>query len=381
MKKIGLFLAVLAMAAFSVPAVAMDWNFYGSVRMGTWYETGDASGLMGGGAYAPTHMNNNLDESDAETIWDLHANSRIGAKVKHGNVSGYFEYGNATNPNNVWLRKLYATWKPQGANWTLLVGQTYTPIDLFYSDQVYNEDEGLLSTGQAYDSRKPMIQLQYDGFKLAFVKVSGAKDLGATFVGPDNTETAADVDVVVPKIEASYHHAWDTFYIDVVGAYQTYKVENSSSFGGDFTVDSYLFGGGGGVNIGPAYIRAFGWYAQNAKQLGMYLQGHADAVVTGSGNDLDVEDTDSYGALGVLGFKVNDMLSLEGGYGYLKHENDLYVDDSETYAFYFNAPITLAKGVFIVPEVGHYDYGNSTSVPNLDLKDFTYFGAKWQINF
>ena len=379
MKKLGFILAVLAIVAFTAPAMAVDWNFYGHVRMGTWYETGDAPGLATK-SFAPTHVNNNLDQNDSETIWDLYAISRIGAKVKHEGVSGYFEYGNDSHPNNIWLRKLYATWKPQGTNWRLLIGQTYTPIDVFYSGQSWNEDEGLLSTGQAYDSRNPQITFIYNGFKLAFITVKGARDEGADFVGPDGAAAGADIDVTIPKIEASYHFAMNQFFFDVIGGYQTYKVENPTSFGGDFTVDSYIFGGGGGVNFGPAYAKAFGYYGQNTKEFGMYEQGVADAVLVGSGNDLDVEDTNTYGFLGVLGFKVNDMLKLEGGYGYLKHTNDLRPVDSETYAFYFQAPITLAKGVFIVPEVGHYDYGNDVNT-DADLKDFTYFGAKWQINF
>jgi len=55
--------------------------------------------------------------------------------------------------------------------------------------------------------------------------------------------------------------------------------------------------------------------------------------------------------------------------------------DPKMSAWYVNAPITLAKGVFIVPEVGMYDFHDSAVTANLDLKDFTYFGARWQINF
>ncbi len=364
MKKLGFFLAVLAMVAFTAPAMAADWNFYGSARMQTWYETGDAAGFLN------THDNGNLNESDQELTWNLQGNARIGAKVKHEKLSGYFEYGSGPN-----LRKLYATWKP--GNWSLSVGQTYTPIDIFYSGQAYAADEGLLSTGQAYDSRNPEIMFTYNGFKLAFIHVKGASDEGADFGG-----AGADIDVKIPKIEASYHFAMNQFFFDVIGGYQTYDVESATGGPGDFTVDSYVFGGGGGVNFGPAYVKAFAYYGQNTKEFGLYQQGVANAVLKGTGVDEDVEDTNTVGFLGVLGFKVNDMLTLEGGYGYLKHDNDLRPEDSKTYAFYFQAPITLAKGVFIVPEVGHYDYGDSNVAgEKVDLKDFTYFGAKWQINF
>jgi hypothetical protein len=44
----------------------------------------------------------------------------------------------------------------------------------------------------------------------------------------------------------------------------------------------------------------------------------------------------------------------------------------------------LAPGVYIAPEVGFYDYGEisfKNNLPNIDLGNLWYVGAKWQIDF
>jgi hypothetical protein len=95
-----------------------------------------------------------------------------------------------------------------------------------------------------------------------------------------------------------------------------------------------------------------------------------------------------YGFALCAGFKVNDMLSFEAGYGYAKSERDKSIttnfsdDEDDCASYYINAKITVAKGFFIQPEIGKYDMKDST-VNNVrtDDQDTTYFGAKWQIDF
>ncbi|MCG8567507.1 MAG: hypothetical protein MI747_20740, partial [Desulfobacterales bacterium] len=88
-----------------------------------------------------------------------------------------------------------------------------------------------------------------------------------------------------------------------------------------------------------------------------------------------VIDVDAMGYALVAGYTINDMISLEAGVGYAEMEED--VDNSkedDVVSYYIQAPLTLAPGVVIVPEIGVVDYKQ-------DQEDITYYGAKWQINF
>ena len=69
------------------------------------------------------------------------------------------------------------------------------------------------------------------------------------------------------------------------------------------------------------------------------------------------------------------MFSIELGYGYAETELDQAVTSDELSAFYAQTTVTLAPGVFFVPEVGFIDAEEDGQGETL------YFGAKWQINF
>jgi hypothetical protein len=421
MKKLLVLFAAFAMVATASLAMAADWDFYGSARLGTWYESGKAQPLLN------SHFNSagDLNQTDNELNWYLQGNSRIGAKVKHGTVSGYFEYGTGVN-----VRKLYATWKPENAGWSLLVGQTYTPINIFISGQAYASDEGMLSTGIPYLGRQPMLQFQWEGLKVALIKVSKANNFGVIFPHADGSfdyatgnGIAGDVDVYLPKLEVGYHFGADMWFMDVAAGFQTYKVEDPLDRFGSQDINSGVVTLAGGVNFGPAYIKAQAMYGQNVGSYGLYGndskywgtpminptgQNQSLALWTNSASDsvlkanldaegnpsYDIEDTTTWGLAGVVGFKINDMIGLEFGASYMDHDNDFFVDDAKVFAAYLQAPITLAKGVYFIPEGGYYDPDTrldqvnivtapdgSQTFTSVDAESFWYIGAKWQINF
>ncbi len=340
MKKLFvLFTAVLLVAAFTMPAsAAATWDFYGSARMLTFY------------------TDSSKEAGDVQnTGWDLAGNSRIGAKVKNGAIAGRFEYGSGPN-----LRLLYATWDFGGGK--LLLGQTYTPVNLFYSNQVFGADNDLLNFGGVYSGRHPMIRLSMSGFNVALVQVSGAaSDLG----------TEGGTETLLPRLELSYGLNAGPAALKFVAGYQTYTADPD---GVDETVDSYVLGAGASFGLGPVTLGMNAYYGQNVGQWGLYNHGADDAVlVNGS-----VEDANTYGGIFIATFKATSTLSFEAGVGYVKNESDVQEDD-EGLAYYGNAVITLAPGFFIVPEIGVFDYMDDAA--GEDAGDMLYFGAKWQINF
>jgi len=365
MKKILMFaLAGLLVVAFTVPAMAAtktveerlvaleseaaEWNFFGSARMSTFFSEKNA-------AYTGTGFKDN------DLGWDLQGNSRFGALVKAGDITGSFEYGTGIN-----LRKLYGQWDFGGGS--LLVGQTYTPCNAFYSNQVGGGDTDLLPYGGIYDGRHPMIRLKVGGFRFAAVKP------GSDVLNEDS------VDTKIPKFEADYNFNAGPVSLKFLGGYNQYNTKDDAT-DNTYAITSWIAGGGVSFNAGPFYANGNIYYGQNLGPFGMWQQSvYDDPLWDGT----EYQNAKTVGYLGVVGFKVSDMLTFEGGYAHIESKADAagvsYKDPAQSY--YIQAVITIAKGFFIVPEVGVFDLKtvDAGAVSTDEGKD-TYFGLKWQINF
>jgi len=368
-KTIAILAAFALVVGFAATVAAADWSFYGSARMSTFSNSWDKGDVR---AY-----------DDTDTRWALQTNARIGASVDAGDVGGKFEYG--TSGGNANIRQLYGTWNFGSGE--LLVGQTYTPITFLASGQVEGDDQGLLNFGEKYAGRQGMIQLKFGGFKVALVSPSATAPVIAgstvTYMGVTLSPLGygSDVDVTLPKIELAYKFSTDMFYVEPYAGYQTFDVVNALD--DDISVDSWIFGVNGGVTLGMATIKANFYFAQNMGPYGAgtgTLAGQPGPNTTGD----DFEDNDEMGGLLLANFKFSDMIGLEAGIGYVSQEIDFgsATIEETTMAYYLNVPITLADGVYVIPEVGRYDYGDlEADGAKIDLGDETYIGAKWMINF
>jgi hypothetical protein len=148
------------------------------------------------------------------------------------------------------------------------------------------------------------------------------------------------------------------------------------------SIDSYIYGAQFGVNMGPAYIKGNLFGATNPGNYGrLEVALYNAATVTG----VNVDDADVYGGILLVGFKLNDMFKFEAGYAMDKSKTTVLGVESKNDPshWYVNTTITMAPGVFIVPEIGRFDYGDNevAGVPSVDQGDVMYYGAKWQINF
>ena len=378
-KTIAIFAAFALVLGFAGTALAADWNFYGSSRVATFWTTTDDESVNNTLPISPTAPATSpfkrIDD-DTDVTWALQGNARIGATVSNGDVGGGFEYGSGPN-----LRKLYGTWN-FGAG-EMMVGQNYTPTDLFLSNQVFAGDNDLLGVGQFYNGRNPMIQFKFGGFKVAFV--TPVLGLGAA---AGTGFTAVDTDVMLPKLELSYKFSSDMFWVEPIFGYQTYDLVNVTD--ASKSVDAYVFGAYAGVNFGPGSVKFGAYLAQNTGAYGAF-QGYQALATLNGGNPIfangELQDNDELGGVVVGTFTINDMLALEVGFGYKENKVDVVGTELKTknMSYYVNLPITLADGVFITPEIGVFDHGDfETGVPaigDLPQGQDTYFGAKWQINF
>lgn len=344
MKKLFILFATVALvAAFTLPATAADaeWGFYGNARMSTFYNDRD-----GGDAGADSSF----------TTWTEHGNSRIGANVKAGAIAGRFEYG--FNTSDTTMRLLYGTWDFGGGK--LLVGQTYCPTMILYSNQVWDQDVDLITTGGAYLGRRPQLRLTMGGFQVALIEVTGDQDLG----------TDGGTEVLLPKLEVAYSMKAGPASFKVSGGAMSYTADPD---GVNEDISAYLASLGVKFGFGPVTLGVSGFYGQNTGDYG--LSGGSTAALNTAGG---LEDATSMGGVLIANFKASDTLSFEVGGGYAMNESDITEDDDKM-SVYGNAVVHLAPGFFVVPEVGMVDYGDNSS--GVDEGDQIYVGAKWQINF
>jgi hypothetical protein len=358
MKKLFVIFAAIAMVgAFTATAMAADWAFYGSARVETTYGS----------------QNKDLSSSgDSVTLFstDLNGTSRVGARVKASDaLSGRFEYGASGSAADGYagqanIRLLYGTWN-FGAG-SLTVGQNYTPGGgMTNGSQALAGDYGMYTFG-LYEGRKPQVTVSMGGFSFGIVQNLGSANIVGNDEGPDGDWAAGGIETQIPRLEAGWWGAFGNFSVGVIGGYQTWK-----SLANDKNIDTMGVGASFGGAFGPASFTLQGAYSSNG---GYIWAGHGQAEI-----GADVEDTTTMNFTGSVGFAPSDMIYVEGGVGWRQFDNDTYDKKDSDMVYYVNCKITMAPGVFVVPEVSVFDLMKDKD--DLDQGTATLVGAKWQIDF
>jgi hypothetical protein len=368
MKKLFVVLmAVALVGAFTVPAAA-EWNWYGSARVETIYENPT-------NALTTAQLGATAGDDQLTSDVNIQNNSRIGAKVKAGNIGGRWEF--RFSPNEVLL---FGTWN--FGRGTLLVGQDYTPLSIFFSKRIYKEESPMFANGAMYAGRLGQIKVMIGGFQIALIDNNGTTNgLPNNLVAPAKAGTATheytDVDVTFPKLEARYNARTGAFTYQIGAGVQTYSVSNTGTTASqDIDVTGWC------INAGIAYTPGR-WYAKWAAYYGVNMgsMGYAGGGnVTAKASLDDIYDNKAWGTHILGGFVINKMFTVEAGYGYTTNEADQPgAGDNPTQAYYIQTIITLAKGVYIVPEIGVVDL--MTTAGGADEGSVIYYGAKTQIDF
>jgi hypothetical protein len=389
MKKFTILIAAIALVCFAAPAMAVDWNFYGNARMATFYTS--------------TDLQDNGDKF-TDTQWDLQGNSRFGANIQAENIKAQVEMG--IGESNVSARRVYGVWN-FGAG-TMKVGKDYTPTSQFISGQVFDSDLGLLGTGTNYGGRHGQLAFSFGSFEIALVNmntgslsnlvttatalVTATSTTGGGVTIPLTATTSANGDVkrILPKLELGWGMGFDSWNFNLMGGAQYYSISDvESDLDGstdDLDVTSYIIGGDVGWNFGPGFLKAAVSYGQNIGNAGWTAGG--TGTYGGQGGtaiwdgDDDTNDTTTAQAALVAGLKMSDMFSFEGGIGIRADATDGdngLARNTTPIAAYLQSVIALAPGVYIIPEVGYYDYDNNAVGD--DAGSAFYLGGKWQINF
>jgi hypothetical protein len=392
--------AVAVVFAFTVPAMAQEsqWSWYGSVKLWTDWErvSKDVPGYLstktGSGAAAWT-AGTSGPQDDSEVTWKMPTTAIVGANVKFGDITGKWEAANAANGYAaINLRQFWAKWA-FSKDGNIEVGQDYTPW--FYATSGMCGPAAAdcigIGYGTAYTGRYSQLRLNYMGFSFALVQPVGlgapAQLNFATSTPTTVMPATSNTDQTLPRIEASYNGNAGPVGFWLGALYQQYKVNYALTGGAkqDVAANTWMVGLGGKYAYGPFYFNAQGSYGRNPYNAGL----PANIIPVYMSFDPTTnksEDAEFWAAQGIIGFKVSDMVSFEGGYltmyGKVK-DLGINMDVEQTVGtWYVQATISPAKNFYIIPEVGDADfqdlkYGSTTT----KMGDLMWFGIKWQINF
>ena len=376
MKKI--ILAIAALALIASPAMAVDWNFYGSARVQTSYhnwDVGDATENTFNTSAFTTQTgtdgpNFDQDDDDSGLYWRLLGTSRIGARVRGEGVNARFEFN-----NGVGTRLLWGRWR-LSPGFAIQVGQDWRPLNYFYSGQQVNDagmagPEGAGGIITHRDAQLKLLIGEGQNLQISFVENQLNADVGDS-----------DVDYKIPIIEANYHFAADTFFFDVGGAFGYYDVEGTGDDADnpDDSFNAYLVAAGGGVNFGPLYFNANVGFGLNVADLGLVTNETFTRNAAKPNDDGEWDDNDTILALLVGGFRFTDQMAIEAGVGYEENEDDFSgAKEDETLAVYAHFNWSPAPGVSVIPEVGYIDLEDNGL--GTDEGDSSYFSVKWQVDF
>ncbi len=389
MRKLLVLIAAGALVvAFTVPAIAADWEFNGRVAFRTFMVQDSEEAAREFKGFDPA---GNVDDSDL--YWGRYCDNWIGATVTAGPITGKFMYRPLEAHPTIGsgdFAQLSASYDFGG--WSLLLGKDLGPVNFFPSGQVYLDDMGLVGFGGMFTYFKPMMQGTFGNLKIALaepetsspiIMIGGNPSMtliNNPWVGGYYTTPSDNIDTSIPKIEASYSFVVGPASLSVMGGYQTYDEKNTTT-DTSYSIDSYIFGVGFKIPFGAAYVNGDIFMGQNLGQYQTTFQfGMDDAVWDGT----EVCDTDTMGYCLVVGYKLSDMYTLEVGYGSVEHEVDVLgvTFEDPTVSYYVQLPINVAEGFQIVPEIGIVDYDDySVGGVSVEEGDTTYYGARWQICF
>ena len=380
MKKLIILLAVIAMVgAFTATAIA-DVSLYGSARFRTYWSDTSKEATKAG----------KFDDADLE--WRMGFLTRFGANFKSDKINGKFEMDarvasagdypggkyagtGASSVGNMRLRQLWGQY--DFGSFKFMIGQNYPLFDAPVSGINYYSGGLQKFGGIGYDvARTSQMRFTFGNFRAALLTPDTSSSSAAT----GGLGTYTEVNTMFPKLEVRYDMKMDAFALNFMGGYQSYEIENLTTKQTE-DIQSWVIGARAKANFGPAYVGLSLNYRQNGKNYGMWTDVSKEAAVFDT--DGQLKDADALGYVAALGYKVNDMFTLEASYGSISSEQDTIANnEDDEIAWGLMAKITMAPGVYIIPEFIFQDNKDvTTGGTATDQGDTTIIGVFWRIDF
>jgi hypothetical protein len=369
MKKFIVLLAVIAMVgAFTATAIA-DVSLYGSARFRTYYADNDFN--------PPADSNKDLE-------WRIGHLTRFGANFKGDKINGKFEMdaraiqptgsveknSGASSVGHMRLRQLWGQY--DFGTWKFMIGQNYPLFDAPVSGINYYSGGLQKFGGIGYGvARTSQMRFTVGNFRAALLTPDTAQGGVGTY---------SEVNTLFPKLELRYDMKMDAFALNFIGGYQSYEIETATNNSED--VASWALGARGKANFGPAYVGLSLNYRQNGKDYGVWTTSTTESAIQDT--DGQIKDAKGWGFVAAVGWKLNDMFTLEASYASLSAEQDtIQNNEDDRQAWGVIAKITMAPGFYIVPELVFQDNKDTTTNGGspADDGDATIFGVFWRIDF
>ena len=320
--------AVLCCVVIMLGAVAFlgaDATFYGSARLGFWYENTDKDWNC---------YQYGVSESNLALNYAMQSNSRFGAKFITNGITGQVEL--AVSPSSVGLRLLYG--KLTKDDLSVIIGQDYSGFKP-YGDQVYADDLNFINYGLFYDGRQPMVKFT---FKNRF---------NAMFITPKEVDVTAlgGLQSLIPKINLGYEYTGSKFYFAASGGVNMNKYnKNFNTDQLDKMILAYAVTLTGKYNLGMLNLLAQYSYGVNVGNYGICTITPSNVVYNSANKSF--EDTKTFGGLVVVSCKL-----ITAGVSYIQTCNSLWTDKDTAMSAFIQKKVSICKNVFLVPEVGLID--------------------------
>ena len=390
MKKVLLTLIAVLMA---VPAFAIEVynngsdttvDIYGTIRGYVGYGWAENSATANGVTTTSVNGDN--------MMYGLQGNSRIGVRFKVGQFSGNVELG-ANEPtlpntggNNVGLRQAWGAYD-FGAGGKLLVGKASTPTEMGgWSSDVFDTDGGLNGFGGSpTGDRRFQVQYNIVGLQIALVHDQNPNAAGYGF---GDSSTSLTGQAYIPRLSVAYNgnHEFGSVGLKYkVGV--TYTAAHGSV--ADATDNSrwdtiHAFKVVAGIRPtflgGKLWLSVQGAYGQNTdifnqakvgSSTGAYAAGDAFNTYALSTTRYHY-DAELGSIMAEVGYKITDMFGVVVGGGYQRAnfigKSQYTTADTSTgvdsYALYFQFPITVNKYLAFIPQVTWYETVYASSKVN-----------------
>jgi len=330
---------------------------------------------------------------DTDIYWTPYAPlANIHFLVNVGDITASYAYFNPSGP----FVNEGMSWYNIGWNFgagTLTIGYMVSPTMNPVANLARASRNGF---GDAFLEHNEQINLKIGGLSVSLVEpeptVNDPAGLGAIFhplglAVPVTFPATADVDMTMPKLAASYTFGFGPLSIVLFGDYVTWDAIDTS-INKSYDMDSYVFGTTIRAGFGPFGFGGTIWTSENPVEGNNFFTGYIFSNPLASYYEVATDSIDDVDALGfcVAGsYKINDMISIQAGYGEVTYERQVTgfrEDETAQSSWWINLPVNLAPGVQIIPEYSSEDYQDQWVLgAYTDNGDIDYWGATLKMMF